>query len=85
MCAKAHPPPRRFDILATLKAELDTESGTQAGGSAMMTLIRTLPGSKSLAEDDVRETRVFPIAVVCLAVLLLGDVAATLAAIATMG
>jgi hypothetical protein len=53
----------------------------------MTTLIRRLLGSHSPAEaeDDVPETSAFPIAVVCVAVLLLGDVAVTLAAIATMG
>ena len=53
----------------------------------MTTLIRKLPGSHSPAEaeDDVPETSPFPIVVVCVAVLLLGDVAVTLAAIATMG
>lgn len=53
----------------------------------MTTLLSKLPRSHSPAEaeDDVPETSPFPIVVVGVAVLLLGDVAVTLAAIATMG
>jgi hypothetical protein len=53
----------------------------------MTTLISKLPGSQSRtdAEDELRETNPLPMALIGVAVLLLGDVAVTLAAIAAMG
>ena len=53
----------------------------------MTTLISKLPRSQSRteAEDEVRETNPLPIALIGVAVLLLGDVAVTLAAIGAMG
>jgi len=65
-----------------------TESGTQAGGTAMTALlISKLPGSHSRteAEDELLETSPWPIALVGVSVLLLGDVALTLAAIGAVG
>jgi hypothetical protein len=53
----------------------------------MTTLISMLPKSQSRteAEDEVRESNPLPIALIGVGVLLLGDVALTLAAIAAMG
>ena len=53
----------------------------------MTRLTSKLPKSQSRteAEDEVRETNPVPMAVIGVAVLLLGDVALTLAAIAAMG
>jgi hypothetical protein len=53
----------------------------------MTTLISKLPRSQSRtdAEDEVRETNPVLIALIGVGVLLLGDVALTLAAIAALG
>ena len=53
----------------------------------MTTLISRLPKSQSRmdAEDEVQETNPVPIALIGVGVLLLGDVALTLAAIAALG
>ena len=53
----------------------------------MTALISKLPGSHSRteAEDELLETGPWPIALVGVAVLLLGDVALTLLAIAAVG
>lgn len=53
----------------------------------MTALISKLPGlhSRTEAEDELLETGPWPIALVGVAVLLLGDVALTLAAIGAVG